>query len=203
QMFAHGVMTGLLFALVGLVYERSHTRIIAKMGGFGRTMPVVAFAFTLACLSSLGLPGTAGFVAEMMVFLGAWNAEHPVWALAGILGAFITAVYVLRASRTIFWGPGPTEEYAKLPDAHGSELAAPILLSIAIVTFGVWPRLLVDLIDPSTTTNLGAVLGESSPRPLAGGGQGEGERAAVLPPSPQPSPACGGGGARPTEGGRS
>lgn len=158
QMFAHGVMTGLLFALVGLVYERAHTRIIATMGGFGSVMPVVALFFTLACLSSLGLPGTAGFVAELMVFLGAWRAGHPVWAVAGIVGAFVTAVYVLRASRTIFWGPGPGEKHEHLHDAHGVELVAPIVLGVAIVVFGVWPRLILDLIDPSTSENLEAFV---------------------------------------------
>lgn len=158
QMSAHGIMTGLLFALVGLIYERSHTRIIATMGGFASVMPVVVAFFTLACLSSLGLPGTAGFVAEMMVFLGAWRASHEVWALAGIFGAFVTAVYVLRASRTIFWGPGPSEKFEHLHDAHGTELAAPILLGTALILFGVWPRLLLDLIDPSTGTNLQIIL---------------------------------------------
>ncbi len=164
QMFAHGVMTGLLFALVGLLYERSHTRLIATMGGFGSVMPIVALFFTLACLSSLGLPGTAGFVAEMMVFLGAWRVGHPVWAIAGIVGAFVTAVYVLRASRTIFWGPGPHERFEHLHDAHGSELVAPIVLGAAILLFGLWPRLILDFIDPSTSANL-----EVATRVLGGG----------------------------------
>jgi len=77
QMFAHGLMTGLFFALVGLVYGRAHTRHMPSMGGFGLLMPGVATFFTLACLSSLGLPGTAGFVAEVLVFIGAWKSLHP------------------------------------------------------------------------------------------------------------------------------
>ncbi len=104
QMFAHGIMTGLFFALVGLVYERAHTRLVPSMGGFGKVMPAVAVFFTIAGLSSLGLPGTAGFVAEFLVFLGAWQSAHAWWAIPGILGAFITAVYVLRAVKMIFWG---------------------------------------------------------------------------------------------------
>src|SRR5216683_2468467 len=75
QMFAHGVMTGLFFALVGLVYEKAHSREIARMGGFGRVMPGVATAFTIGSLSSLGLPATAGFVAELLTFMGAWRSE--------------------------------------------------------------------------------------------------------------------------------
>ena len=150
QMFAHGVMTALLFSLVGLVYERAHTRIIAKMGGFGTIMPGVATFFTLAMLSSLGLPGTAGFAAELMVFLGAWHGSHAWWTIPAVLGAFVTAIYVLRASRAIFWGPGPSEHFHDLYDARGVEWAAPIVLAVAIVVFGVWPRLLLDLIDPAT-----------------------------------------------------
>ena len=157
QMFAHGVMTALLFSLVGLVYERAHTRVIATMGGFGTVMPGVATFFTLACLSSLGLPGTAGFAAELMVFLGAWRSAHAWWTIPAILGAFVTAIYVLRASRAIFWGPGPSERYHDLHDARGVEWAAPILLASAIVVFGVWPRLLLDLIDPSTGSYLGVL----------------------------------------------
>src|ERR1044072_1497234 len=79
QMFAHGIMTGLFFALVGLVYEKAHSREIFKMGGFARYMPGIATAFTIAGLSSLGLPGTAGFVAEFLTFLGAWQSSHSWW----------------------------------------------------------------------------------------------------------------------------
>jgi len=77
QMFAHGIMTGLFFALVGLVYEKAHTREIFRMGGFGPMMPGIATAFTIGGLSSLGLPATAGFIAEFLTFLGAWQSVHP------------------------------------------------------------------------------------------------------------------------------
>jgi NADH-quinone oxidoreductase subunit M len=151
QMVAHGVMTGLFFALVGLVYGKTHTRWIPKMGGFGRIMPGIASFFTLACLSSLALPGTAGFVAELLVFLGAWESGHPVWAIAGAAGAFITAVYVLRAVKRIFWGEGPSEEFAKLGDAKHVEWGALVLLGAAILVFGFWPAPILDLIDATTT----------------------------------------------------
>ena len=149
QMVAHGVMTGLFFSLVGIVYERSHTRDVPSMGGFGRVMPGAATFFTLACLSSLGLPGTAGFVAEMLVFLGAWKSAHSWWALPAIFGAFVTAVYVLRASRAIFWGPGPSERYEHLHDAKGAEWGALCLLGAGLIVLGVWPRLVLDFIDPA------------------------------------------------------
>jgi NADH-quinone oxidoreductase subunit M len=156
QMFAHGVMTGLLFALVGIVYERAHTRHVPSMGGFGARMPATAAFFTLAALSSLGMPGTAGFVAELLVLIGAWRV-HPLWAIAGIVGAFVTAVYVLGVARRIFWGALPTE-HAAVAEARGSELGALLLLGTAIVVFGVWPRLVLDVVDATTSINLPALL---------------------------------------------
>src|SRR6185503_3939032 len=104
QMFAHGVMTGLFFALVGLVYEKAHSREIFKMGGFGRSMPGIATAFTVAGLSSLGLPATAGFVAELLTFLGAWQSARSWWLFPAVAGTFLTAIYVLRVTKQIFWG---------------------------------------------------------------------------------------------------
>jgi NADH-quinone oxidoreductase subunit M len=150
QMFAHGIMTGLFFALVGLVYERAHTRAVLKMGGFGVRMPMIATFFTLAGLSSLGLPGTAGFVSEFLVFVGAFQGPRPWWAFPAILGAFVTAVYVLRAIRRIFWGEDPNPEFTDLRDAKGTELGALVLLGGAIVLFGCWPRLALDFIDRTT-----------------------------------------------------
>jgi NADH-quinone oxidoreductase subunit M len=153
QMFAHGIMTGLFFALVGLVYERAHTREVARMGGFGHAMPAVATFFTLACLSSLGLPGTAGFVAEFLVFLGSAQGDYSWWAVPAVLGAVVTAVYVLRACKRIFWGPPPAAdgEFAHLHDAQRTEWAAPVVLGAALLVFGFWPRLLLDFIDLAST----------------------------------------------------
>jgi NADH-quinone oxidoreductase subunit M len=158
QMVAHGIMTALLFALVGLVYERAHTRAVANMGGFATVMPAVAAFFTLACLSSLGLPGTAGFVSEFLVFLGAWQSGHLAWAIPGILGAFVTAVYVLKATRAIFWGPGPSEPFAHLEDARTTEWGALVLLGTGLVVLGVWPRLLLDPIDPGSVAHLARAM---------------------------------------------
>jgi NADH-quinone oxidoreductase subunit M len=158
QMFAHGIMTGLFFALVGLVYERAHTRYVPGMGGFAKVMPGAAVFFTLAGLSSLGLPGTAGFVAELLVFLGAWGTEHSWWAIPGVVGAFLTAVYVLRAVKIIFWGPGPAEKYHDLRDATKTEWGALWILGAALVVVGVWPALVLDFIDRATPGYLAIVL---------------------------------------------
>ena len=149
QMFAHGIMTGLFFALVGAVYDRTHDRWIPRMGGFARIMPTVTVAFVLAGLSSLGMPGTAGFVAEFMVFLGAWQVQ-PWWAVTGVLGAFLTSVYVMKAVRDIFFGDGPPERFASLGDANATERVAPWVLGICLILFGAWPRFLLDIIDATT-----------------------------------------------------
>jgi NADH-quinone oxidoreductase subunit M len=160
QMVAHGVMTGLFFALVGLIYGRAHSREIFKMGGFAARMPAAAVFFTIAGLSSLGMPGMAGFAAELLVFVGAWESAHSWWAVPAIAGAFITALYVLRAVRAIFLGAGPSEEdYPDLSDAAGTEWVALLTLGGCIILFGVAPDLILRFIDRSTTEWLPIALG--------------------------------------------
>ncbi|HET8576730.1 MAG TPA: NADH-quinone oxidoreductase subunit M [Methylomirabilota bacterium] len=151
QMFAHGIMTGLFFALVGLVYEKAHSRAIFSMGGFGRMMPGIATAFTIGGLSSLGLPATAGFVAEFLTFLGAWQSAYPWWLFPGVLGAFLTSIYVLRVAKQIFWGPPVADpHFHNLPDAQGPEWAALWILIFVIVLFGVAPGIALGLVDTAT-----------------------------------------------------
>jgi NADH-quinone oxidoreductase subunit M len=142
QMVAHGIMTALFFTLVNLVYNISHVRDMTAMGGFAHRMPGIATFFVIAGLSSLGLPGLAGFVAEFLVFLGAWSSAHAWWLIPGVLGAFITALYVLRAVRTIFLGP-PSDTHLELRDARGMEWATFAVLGGSLVVLGVWPRLLL------------------------------------------------------------
>jgi NADH-quinone oxidoreductase subunit M len=163
QMFAHGVMTGLMFALVGIVYERAHSREVFKMGGFAERMPWVAVFFTIAALSSLGMPGTSGFAAELLVFLGAWDA-HWWWAIPAVMGAVLTAYYVLRVSKAIFWGPYKASDFPDLSDLRGPEWVAPIILAACILLFGFAPDLLLQFID-DTTVNL---IGGLEPALLAG-----------------------------------
>jgi NADH-quinone oxidoreductase subunit M len=151
QMFAHGVMTGLFFALVGLVYEKAHSRDIFKMGGFATMMPGIAAAFTIGGLSSLGLPATSGFVAEFLTFLGAWSSAHSWWLYPAVIGAFLTSLYVLRVVRAIFWGPKSEDpHFQHLPDAVGTEWVALVLLVFVIVLFGVLPGLVIEPIGRAT-----------------------------------------------------
>ena len=151
QMFAHGVMTGLFFALVGLIYEKAHSREIFRMGGFGTMMPGIATAFTIAGLSSLGLPATAGFVAEFLTFLGTWSSGHPWWLFPAVIGAFLTSIYVLRVAAQIFWGPASDDEHFQhLPDARGTEWAALGILVFVLVLFGVAPGIAIGPVRTST-----------------------------------------------------
>ncbi|MEO7191384.1 MAG: NADH-quinone oxidoreductase subunit M [Vicinamibacterales bacterium] len=151
QMFAHGVMTALFFALVGLVYEKAHSRDVRRMGGFATMMPGIAVAFTIGGLSSLGLPATAGFVAELLTFFGTWSSVHRWWLFPGVAGAFLTSIYVLRISKLVFWGPKTTDpEFQHLTDAHGTEWVAIIILIGVIVLFGVAPALALDPVGTAT-----------------------------------------------------
>ncbi|HZN54379.1 MAG TPA: NADH-quinone oxidoreductase subunit M [Candidatus Polarisedimenticolaceae bacterium] len=143
QMVAHGVMTALFFALVNLVYGISHVRDMTAMGGYAARMPGIATFFVLAGLSSLGLPGLAGFTAELLVFLGAWTSSHAWWLIPALIGAFVTALYVLRAVRTIFLGPLEPARSSGLRDARGAEWVGFAILGGALVLLGVWPRLLL------------------------------------------------------------
>jgi NADH-quinone oxidoreductase subunit M len=157
QMFAHGMMTGLFFALVGLVYEKAHSREIFKMGGFGRVMPGIATAFTIGGLSSLGLPATAGFVAEVLTFMGAWRSDHQWWLWPAVLGTLLTAVYVLRVARQIFWGP-PSPHFHDLVDARGPEWVAIVVLVFVLVLFGMVPGLALVPVDTATVPLLARIV---------------------------------------------
>ena len=145
QMFAHGIMTGLFFALVGLVYEKSHTRDMGKMSGFGRRMPGIWLAFTIGGLSSFGLPGTAGFVAEVLVLLGTFRTM-PVLAIIAAFGVIVTAIYVLRMLQRIFFGEFDAKAHAQLPDARTTEWVSLAVLGSLLVVFGLFPSLLTTMI---------------------------------------------------------
>jgi NADH-quinone oxidoreductase subunit M len=157
-MFAHGIMTGLFFALVGLVYEKAHSREIFKMGGFGRIMPGIATAFTIGGLSSLGLPATAGFVAEVLTFMGAWRSDHRWWLVPAVAGTFLTAIYVLRVTRHIFWGP-PSPHFHHLEDARGPEWVALVILVGTLVLFGMIPAIAIGPVDTATVPLLARIVG--------------------------------------------
>lgn len=159
QMVSHGIMTALFFALVGLVYEKTHTRNILAMGGLARRMPGIALCFTIGGLASFGLPGTSGFVAELMVFLGTFRA-HPekllgqvplfmILAVGAAIAIVITATYVLRLLQMVFHGPLDESHFGELKDARTTEWVAITVNSALLIVLGMMPRLLTDLIEVS------------------------------------------------------
>jgi len=143
QMFTHGTITGLLFLLVGLAYERAHTRYIPDLGGLASRMPFIAVAFLVAGLASLGLPGLSGFAAELLVFLGAFGA-FPWAAALSAFGIVLAAGYILWTAQRVFFGPA-RPRFDKLGDATALEMVAPALLIASIVAVGVYPAVLTDV----------------------------------------------------------
>jgi len=146
QMFSHGLITGSLFFLVGVIYDRAHTRDLRAFGGLGSIVPYFYGFMLVAAFASLGLPGLAGFWAEFMVFRGAL-AIMPVAAVVGGLGIVFTAGYILwKIMQHVFLGP-PNEKWLKLPDMHSWEIItlAPLMASIVLV--GLYPTPLVNIIN--------------------------------------------------------
>jgi NADH-quinone oxidoreductase subunit M len=144
QMVSHGIMTAMLFTLVNLLYAKTHTRDLREMGGLAATAPGLALFFTVGGLASLGLPGLSGFWAEFLVFFGAWTSDQRWWLFPAVAGAFVTALYVLRAVHRIFLGPMASGRVVE--DAKGSEWVSLAALGGLLVLLGVWPRLLLQAI---------------------------------------------------------
>ena len=152
QMISHGLMTAMFFALIGMIYERVGTRDIKQLGGLMKVMPFLAVLYVIAGLASLGLPGLSGFVAEMTIFVGAFQHEdifHRIATIIAISSIVVTAVYILRVVGKVLFGPFVNEAHAKLTDALWHEKLPLIVLLIAIVGIGVAPLWLSDLIMDS------------------------------------------------------
>ena len=156
QMFSHGIMTGLFFALVGMIYGRTHTRDIREMGGLGRRTPYLALAFIVAGLVSLGLPGFSGFIAEILVFIGAFKV-YPWLTIIAVTGILFTAIYILRVVQKIFFGP-EKDKFENLKDANLMEKACLAILMLILLGVGVYPAMLVNIINTSVTS-MAAVWG--------------------------------------------
>ncbi len=150
QMFSHGVLTGALFLLVGVLYDRAHTREIAAFGGIGAKVPLFTGIFVLFGMGSLGLPGLSGFVAEFMTFIGAFNSSYVYqWiVIVSILGVVLTAGYILRMIQNVFLGPLNTR-WEGLTEINGRELFTVIPLAVLTILLGVWPKPLVSMISVS------------------------------------------------------
>ncbi|HBD85381.1 MAG TPA: NADH-quinone oxidoreductase subunit M, partial [Dehalococcoidia bacterium] len=137
QMLSHGLMTALFFAVVGVVYDKTHTRDINVLEGLSKRMGFTAVLFAIAGFASLGLPGLSGFVAELLVFLGLFQT-YPILGVLGIIGAAITAVYILRLMAKVFFGP-LGERWQDETDASGLERFSTLILAGFILLVGLFP----------------------------------------------------------------
>jgi len=149
QMFSHGVITGLLFAMAGLVIHNAGERDLRKLGGLVRQMPIIAVVFSVAGLAALGLPTTSGFAAEFLVFVGSFTSTTvsgiQVYTILGVLGIVITAGYILWMLQRVFYGP-VLEEFNGVKDADMLERVT-IFTFIAVIMFiGIYPAILTDVI---------------------------------------------------------
>jgi NADH-quinone oxidoreductase subunit M len=158
QMFSHGIIAGLLFAVVGrMVYDRAHTRMLSELAPMhlARAIPFAAFTFVIAAMASIGMPGFSGFVAELEILIGAWHA-FPVLAILAGVGILVGIGFTWRALDKAFFGePSPaTTSPVALPAISAAERVGAAILIAATVVIGLYPRFLLDLILPALNSPL-------------------------------------------------
>lgn len=162
QMLSHGLMTALFFALIGMIYGRTHTRDITKMGGLMKIMPFLAVCYVIAGFASLGLPGLSGFVAEMTIFVGSFEHAdmfHRVFTIVACCSIVITAVYILRVVGKLLLGPVQDEHHLALNDAEWWERTATVTLIVSVAAIGCFPEFFADLIRWTFNSNIFSVIG--------------------------------------------
>lgn len=155
-MINHGISTGALFLVVGMLYDRYHTREIDRIGGLARRMPILTFFFVLFVLSSIGLPGLNGFVSEFTVLLAAYNSDvlGPVFGALGASGILLGAIYMLYMAGRVLFGPlkepphTPDLAHVRTRDLNRREIAILAPLAATVILLGVYPRLVTDTLDP-------------------------------------------------------
>ena len=152
QMLSHGLMTALFFALIGMIYGRTHTRDIRELSGLMKVMPFLSVCYVIAGLANLGLPGLSGFVAEMTIFVGSFQHTdmfHRVVTVIATTSIVITAVYILRLVGKILYGNVENEEHLKLTDATWDERFSVICLIVAVAGIGIAPFWISNMISDS------------------------------------------------------
>ncbi|MEK6222991.1 MAG: NADH-quinone oxidoreductase subunit M [Chloroflexota bacterium] len=147
QMVSHGVMTALFFAVVGIIYQQSHTRELSELGGMAKIMPFTTVAFIIGGLVSMGMPGFSGFVAEFPIFMGVWGSDKPWIAVVASISIVITAAYIIRLIRRVFFGDLPKALEGHMHDASTSEKVAVGLLAFVLVGIGIFPSVMVPKIS--------------------------------------------------------
>jgi NADH-quinone oxidoreductase subunit M len=145
QMFSHGVMTALFFAVTGMIYDRAHTRQIPELGGMSRVMPFAAIGFIIGGLVSMGMPTFSGFVAEFPIFMGVWQIA-PWVAIVASISIVITAAYIMRNIRDVFFRPMPEKLEGHITDVIALDKVAIVLLCGLMVIIGLFPSLMVPMV---------------------------------------------------------
>ena len=162
QMFSHGIVTGLLFALAGLVIHNIEVRDLRQLGGLVRQVPVIVAVFSIAGLASLGLPTTSGFAAEFLIFLGSFNStivpNAQVYTLIAIVGVVLTAGYILWMLQQAFFGPA-RDQFNGVRDADGLEKFYMFILVAAIMLVGIYPAILTDVFKLGISPIVGLIGG--------------------------------------------
>jgi NADH-quinone oxidoreductase subunit M len=148
QMVSHGISTGALFMLVGILYERRHTRLIADFGGLAKTVPVLAGIFLFVTMSSIGLPALNGFVGEFMILVGTFTS-YRWWVVPATFGVVLAAIYLLWAYQRVFYGPVTSPENESMRDLGPREVGMLAPLLVLIVAIGVYPKPFLDRINPA------------------------------------------------------
>lgn len=162
QMLSHGLMTALFFALIGMIYGRTHTRDIREMGGLMKIMPFLAVCYVIAGMASLGLPGLSGFVAEMTIFVGSFQEAdtfHRAFTIVACCSIVITAVYILRVVGKLLFGPVQDKHHLELTDATWWERSSTITLIICVAAIGCFPNFFSDLIKFTFSSEIFKVIG--------------------------------------------
>ncbi|KAA0891589.1 NADH-quinone oxidoreductase subunit M [Oryzomonas rubra] len=149
QMLNHGVSTGALFLIVGFIYERRHTRLITDFGGLSKQMPIFATIFMIVTLSSIGLPGTNGFVGEFLILLGSFESSLRWWAVVASSGVILSAVYMLWMFQRVMFGELDNPKNQKLADLNAREIAIMLPLLALIFIMGVYPNPFIEKMDPA------------------------------------------------------
>ena len=166
QMLNHGVSTGALFLLVGVLYERRHTRMIVDYGGLSKVVPVFAVVFMIVTLSSIGLPGTNGFVGEFMILLGAFEYA-PIPTVLATSGVIFGAAYMLWMFQRVMFGPATNRENLELKDLNTRELVYLAPLVVLIFVMGLYPKVFMDRINPSVDRFLARIEVDADHTPYA------------------------------------
>jgi NADH-quinone oxidoreductase subunit M len=148
QMLNHGISTSGLFLMIGMIYERRHTREMSQYGGIAKVVPLFAVAFLIMTLSSVALPGTNGFVGEFLVLLGTWKTS-PLFACISALGVIFGAVYMLWMFQRMMFGPITQPENESLKDLSGREICVLVPLVVAVFFMGVAPNFFFRKMEPS------------------------------------------------------